>query len=503
MDELNSIVIVGGGTAGWLTASLLAGRLDTNKVSVCLVESPDVPTIGVGEGSTPQIVQCLRALGIKNSEWMPACKATRKMGIRFEGWGRRDFAHPFFLYGDRITYQQLGESNPNLLPLLAKAHCDDESFSLDETFLATAVAQDPLFQRYVDALPDRVSWGAFHFDAGLLGGFLGDWARAQGVLYKSANVLAAQRDEQGDVVSLTLDTGEELAGDLFFDCTGFRALLIDKVLEEPFLTYDRSLLCDRALVVKLPLDDGQLRPPPYTVSTTLDAGWVWQIPLADAMGCGYVFSGDCSSDNDAEREFRAVLRRKYGAVAGRASSRLIHFETGRRENAWVHNCVSVGLSSTFIEPLEATSIAMSLVSVARFLLAFERQGSGPEARDTYNRELADINDGVRDFIIMHYVSASREDTPFWRACREEALIPDSLAEILAAWREQGRLEIEESSFFADLSWFCMMTGGNDYPQSGVLASVGESASVVANLMESNRINLGKYQRWMKSELELR
>jgi len=493
------IVVVGGGTAGWFAAALLVRRLAAAGTEVCLVESPTTPTIGVGEGSTPHMAECLRILGIPNSEWMPACKATRKMGIRFEGWGHRAFTHPFFLEGERGAFQRLSARRPRLLARLAAAHEEREGFELDDLFLAPSLARDELFQRCLRQLPDRIAWGAFHFDAGLLGAFLRDWAIARGVRHRSADVLGAVRDESGALVALNIDGGERLTGEVFVDCTGFHALLIEKELDEPFVGYDHSLLCDRALAVKLPRRGGSPNRSPHTTSTTLGAGWVWQIPLADALGCGYVFSSAFVSDDEAERELSSFLKRRHGAAAADLHPRLIRFRTGRRRQAWVHNCVSVGLCSNFVEPLEATSIATSLTGVARFILAVERHGYGERARSSYNGSIAALNDAIRDFIAMHYASAARDDTPFWQACHEDAVIPESLSRILDAWRSRGRIELDHDAYI-DLSWFCLMTGCGDRPGRGQLASAHDDAEIVHSLAETKRSYLQAYRRWMRQQL---
>jgi tryptophan 6-halogenase len=447
------IAIVGGGTAGWMTANLLRHRWAQLNVEVTLIESADIATIGVGEGSTPFLRHFFRTLGIEECDWMPACDATFKSSIRFPGWssvaGYESYVHPFFSEADRELGNQFF-TNACLRRRGQAADANPQDF-----FLAAELAR----QRRAPVGTDY----AYHFDAGKLGAFLRSHAVGLGVRHLIDTVARVEQQENGDIAAVHLKSGARIDADLFVDCSGFNGLLITETLGEPFHTYRDNLFNDRAIAIPTPLVDGE-DIPCETVSTALRHGWAWQIPLTTRYGNGYVYSSDFVSDDEAERELREVL----GAAAEGATARRLRMRVGSVKQHWRQNCVAIGLSQGFIEPLEATALMLIQLSVEQFIAALEDDRFGRARQRAYNERVNAMFEGVRDYVVAHYQLNTRRDTDYWRANRSNKNISDRLASLLEVWDRGGDFEAELESHGAGLmylrpSWYCLLAGMGRFP----------------------------------------
>lgn len=453
MNPPKHIAIVGGGTAGWMTANLLRHRWARLDVDITLIESADIGTVGVGEGSTPFMRHFFRTLGIEERDWMPACDATFKSSIRFPGWssvqGYESYVHPFFSEADR----ELGNlffTNACLRRRGQAADANPQDF-----FLAAELAR----QRRAPLGTDY----AYHFDAGKLGAFLRAYAVGLGVRHVVDTVASVEQHENGDIAALQLSGGARIEADLFVDCSGFKGLLITETLGEPFHAYRDNLFNDRAIAIPTPLADGE-DIPCETVSTALRHGWAWQIPLTARYGNGYVYSSDFVSDDEAERE----LREHLGAAAEGAMARRLRMRVGRVKRHWRQNCVAIGLSQGFIEPLEATALMLIQLSVEQFIAALEDDGFGRARQAAYNERVNAMFEGVRDYVVAHYQLNTRRDTDYWRANRANRKISDRLASLIDIWDRGGDFEAELERHGAALmylrpSWYCLFAGMGRFP----------------------------------------
>ena len=453
------IVIVGGGTAGWMTANLLRHRWAKLGVAVTLVESAEIGTVGVGEGSTPYLRRFFATLGIAERDWMPACDATYKCGIRFPGWstvpGYESYVHPFFNEADRELGNQFF-TNACLRRRGQAADANPQDF-----FLAAELARQR--RAPVDAADGLGTDYAYHFDAGMLGTFLRTHAVGLGVRHVVDTVACVELNESGDIAAVQLKGGERAAGDLFVDCSGFKGLLINEALGEAFLPYRDNLFNDRAIAIPTPLADGEDMPS-ETVSTALRHGWAWQIPLTTRYGNGYVYSSDFVSDDEAERE----LREHLGPAAHGAASRRLRMRVGRVEQHWRQNCVAIGLAQGFVEPLEATALMLIQFSVEHFIAAMEADDFGRGRQAAFNARANEMFEGVRDYVVAHYQLNTRRDTDYWRANRAHRHISDRLASLLDVWDRGGDFEAELERHGAALmylrpSWYCLFAGMGRFP----------------------------------------
>lgn len=467
---LAQIVIVGGGTAGWMTANLLAHRWATANVRITLIESSDIGIIGVGEGSTPYLKNFFQTLGIDEREWMPACNATYKCAIRFPGWstqpGYSEYSHPFYAALDR----QLGEAcfhNANLHRRGTDAPANPQDF-----FIAAELARQQLAP-----ITQTAEWPggdyAYHFDAGLLGQFLKQHAHGLGVEHKLATVAQVQQHDNGDIAQLLLDNGNTLAADFFIDCSGFSGLLINQTLGEPFISYKDNLLNDRAVAIPSTLNTNN-GIPSETVSTALGYGWAWQIPLANRFGNGYVYCSDFLSKESAEKELRSHLRNQRRTHTESANeeqeARHLTMRVGRVERHWRNNCLAVGLSQGFIEPLEATALMLTQFTVMHFIEQFEAAKGNLHVQQAFNQRINRMFEGVRDYVVAHYYLNTRTDTDYWRQYRSNFPISDRLASFIEAWDRGLDFEAALHNHNAALtyfrpSWYCLFAGMGRFPQA--------------------------------------
>lgn len=423
------VLIVGGGTAGWITAAMLR-RAASAEVIITLVESSDIPTVGVGEATLPGMRTLLRYIGVDEAEFLVACDAIFKLGIRFCGWNPdRDYWHPFGAV-----------SGPPVLvnDWLRKAAAGDElpiDTALGQGIWDIAAAhlapQSARCQPYAGDVPVY----AYHLDAGRLAQLLKEHAIAAGVRHVVDNVTGVRGRPGGWISHVQTAAHGALEADLFFDCSGFRGLLINGALGEPFESFRPQLWCDRAVALNVPAEpasSGDL--PPYTRSTALDAGWVWEIPLFSRSGNGYVYSSAYLEPDAAEAELRAFLR-----AGDDLPARHIQIRTGKSRRVWVGNCIAVGLAGGFIEPLESTGIAL-IQDVAEFFVHFSPDLAWDDAFAGKLNGFMDASyDFIRDFVTCHYVTAGRTGTPFWRDIRSDpAARTPMINEVLDKW-DRGEL----------------------------------------------------------------
>ena len=445
------IVIVGGGTAGWMTAAAM-GRFLIPGTSVTLVESDEIGTVGVGEATIPAIRNFNAALGIDEAEFVKATGGTYKLGITFEGWGGFDqsYMHAFGLVGRGL----------GLLPFhhyWLRARALGIAKPLGHYVLNTIVAGGNRFA-HVDRAPDSQLPPmpyAFHFDAGLYARFLRGFAEERGVVREEGRIVAVDRNPtSGDIAAVTLVNGTRIEGDLFVDCTGFRALLIEQELESGFEDWSHWLPCDRAI----PLPCASIQPlVPYTRTIARKAGWQWRIPLQHRIGNGYVFS----SRHISEDEAGATL---LGNLDGEAMAepRVLRFKAGKRRRSWVRNVVAVGLSSGFLEPLESTSIHLIQTAANRLLDLLPRGEITHAVREEYNQRTDFEMSRIRDFIILHYHANGRTGEPLWDEIRNVE-IPETLKGKLDLFRATGGIFREGDELFDVPGWVQVMVGQNVLP----------------------------------------
>lgn len=452
------VVILGGGSAGWISACLLHRRWSERGGKVTVVESPEIGIIGVGEGSTPQLKFFFDHCGIAESEWMAACDATYKLGIRFTGWSDRagfgSYFHPFPSPVDL-------HSEPGFVHncMLARRGLDVPAHP-DYWFLATLLAGQGKGPRPAPEFPFAPSYG-YHFDAHKLGAFLRDWAVDRGVAHIAAKVEQVELAENGDVAALRLEDGARIAGDIFLDCSGFRSMIAQQALGGEFIPFGENLFNDRAVV--MPTEHAAPYKP-QTEAYAMQAGWRWHIPLTSRIGNGYVYSSRYISDEDAEAE----LRQAIGMEASDQPARFLKMKVGRVRDSWRRNCLAVGLSQGFIEPLEATALHIVITTAMEFAEAFEAGGFSPEHRDFFNQSIGARYDGIRDYIVAHYRMSQRSDTDYWRDNASNGALSAQLGKLMTAWFTQGDIaQINAASArvpaYSSMSWHCLFAGYGTFP----------------------------------------
>ena len=434
MHEIQNIVIVGGGTAGWLTAGVIAAKHQARRqhgFTVTLVESPNVPTIGVGEGTWPTLRTTLKRMGVSETELFRQCDASFKQGARFNRWttGTPDdgYYHPLMLP------QQFGQVN------LAPHWLADEGGT---TFCDTVTPQGRICDEGLGpktiATPEYDGHAnyAYHLDAGKFSHFLQrHCCDTLGVRHVRADVTEVRLDESGDIASLDTEQGISIAGDLFVDCTGFAALLIGGAMKVPFRSCTDVLFCDTALAMQVPYDRPDAPIASHTISTAQSSGWIWDIGLPTRRGVGHVYASGYTSDDQAEAELRAYIL-QTGGPAEIPTPRKLSFNPGYREKFWHRNCVAIGLSAGFIEPLEASALALVEMSAA---MVSDDLPATREAMDIVAKRFNDAFlyrwERVIDFLKLHYVLSQRRDTAYWRD--NTAAVPERLAELLTLWRHRA------------------------------------------------------------------
>jgi tryptophan halogenase len=455
MSEVNQrrIVVVGGGTAGWMTAAALA-RFCLPGMSVTLVESDEIGIVGVGEATIPTINLYNQSLGLDEAEFLAATGGAYKLGIAFDGWGAPDeaYVHAFGLVGSALGVAPFHHYWLRGRKLgIAK--------QLGHYILHTIAIAGNRFahvQRPPGSVLPPLPY-AFHFDASLYAKYLRGYAEKRGVVRQEGKIVAVERDQQnGDVAAVLLANGTRVSGDLFVDCSGFRGLLIEQELEAGFEDWTQWLQCDRAIAVPCARVDPLI---PLTRSIARKAGWQWRIPLQHRIGNGYVFSSRRISEDEAAATLVANLDGEQ-----MAEPRTIRFITGRRRKTWVRNVVAIGLSAGFIEPLESTSIHLIQTAINRLLELLPAGEISDATRDDYNRRSASEMESIRDFIIFHYHANRRVGEPFWDELRSME-VPETVQQKLDLFRSSARVVASFDELFDARAWHQVLIGQNVIPES--------------------------------------
>ena len=453
-NRVSEIVIVGGGTAGWMTAAALSKVLNRS-YSIRLVESDEIGIVGVGEATIPMIKLYNTALDLDEAEFLRKTKGSFKLGIEFVNWGQigDSYIHGFGKIGQDLGLVAFYQ-------YWLKMRQAGKAAPLDDYSINTVAARHNKFMHPVNDRPNSpladIAY-AYHFDAGLYAQFLREFSEARGVVRTEGKVIGVEQNpETGFVNAITLDNGERIPGQLFVDCSGFRGLLIEQTLKTGYIDWTHWLPCDRAAAVPCtrttPLT-------PYTRSTARDAGWQWRIPLQHRVGNGHVFSSQYISEDEAVATLMANIEGEP-----LAEPRVLRFVTGKRKKFWNKNVVAIGLASGFMEPLESTSIHLIQSSIARLTAFFPHAGFDQTDIDEFNQHADFEFDKIRDFLIVHYHATERDDTPFWNYCRTMD-VPESLTRKMELFRSNGRIFREASELFAEPSWMQVMYGQRVEPRS--------------------------------------
>lgn len=489
-SDIQSVVIAGGGTAGWMTAAGLCSVLSSLNLKITLVESEQIGTVGVGEATLPHIRFYNQKLGIDENELMKATKATYKLGIEFKDWGKLgdSYIHPF---GDYGLPEQLGAKNPfhHYVTQVENSGC---KLNFDDFSLPVVAARQGRFQYpHPDQSNVLSTFGyAYQFDAGLYAKFLRDFCEKRDVKRIEGKINAVQQDSQtGNIEGITLEDGQTLSADFFIDCTGFRGLLISETLKTPYQDWTKYLPCNRAVTAACETKGATL---PYTRATAKEAGWQWRIPLQHRVGNGYVYSSEFISDEDAEASMLADLESPQISDAKR-----LRFTTGQRENAWVKNCVAIGLSGGFLEPLESTGIYLIQEAITNFIELFPKHQDSQIARREYNRIMNLEFERVRDFLLLHYVATTRSDTPFWRHLTSMDL-PDSLTHKMDLFKSTGRVVTYETGAFKMPSWLSVYYGQNIIPKNAAPLSENISTETLENILKETKSTIANAASTMPS-----
>ncbi|MEZ6125308.1 MAG: tryptophan 7-halogenase [Planctomycetaceae bacterium] len=444
----HSLIVVGGGTAGWMTAALLSLNLRPKECSITVVAEDD-SGIGVGEATIPPILRLLRHLRADEAEFMQACDATWKLGIQFSDWKTigHDYWHPFGICGARIDGR-------DLFPYwLMEKERPYQSYSLQ---CAAAVAGKSPHARNTRSPIAASGSYAFHLNARKLSAWLQQQATARDVQHVRGQVVSAERSQTGDLTTVTLNNGQALSADFFVDCSGFESVLMRSTMQDPWIDAGGHLLCDRAVAVRTP---GTPLIPAHTRSLALTAGWSWEIPLFSQRGLGYVYSSRFVSDDDAWRQLMRAHRLNEDGVW---APQFLKMAVGRQTSFWKQNVLAVGLAAGFVEPLESTGLHLAQVGIERFLDLFAISGDMSSVRDLYNQEMTALFDDVLDFIQLHYFLSQREDA-FWKAARDLPLRP-ALQHRLQLFDDSGTLDARPPESFPESSYYAVLAGHQRMPK---------------------------------------
>ncbi len=471
MGDRFDLVIVGGGTAGWMCAAACAAKLDPARFRVRLVESEEIGTVGVGEATLPQMKDFNDFLGLDEAEFMQATQATFKLGIEFINWGRAGdrYVHPFGTFG-----RPIGEAD--FFSYWIRAHRAGTAASLsDYCFPIVTALQNRFMLPNGDANDVRNAFAyAYQFDAFLYARYLRQWAEARGIERVEGRIVEVEQDGgTGDIAAVKLASGARIAGDLFVDCSGFRGLLMAQTLGVGIEDWSHWLPCDSAVAVPSARSADFH---PYTRSTRRTAGWQWRIPLQHRTGNGYVYSSADISDDEAAATLLANLDGE-----AMAEPRVLRFKACKREKAWAHNCIAMGLASGFLEPLESTSIYLVQMAIMHMLTLLP---SGPAIDPALPAELNRVMDveydRIRDFLILHYI-ANEPDAPLWERVTTMA-VPDTLADKIDRFRHRGHVQAYRDGLFGPPSWQAVFVGQGIEPQAADrLADVLPAATVEERL----------------------
>lgn len=446
MQQVKKVVIAGGGTAGWVAAAALSKRLK-GLIDVVLIESEEIGTVGVGESTVPPVQLFHNLLGIDEQDFMKATDATFKLAISFENWGQTgdQYFHPFGVTGKGSFLTDFQHYYLHGLSQGVDAPFGDYCYELQAAKLHKFGKTEKSVINY-----------AYHLDAGRYARFLRKFSEDLGAVRIEGKIAQVQQHVNGDIRSLVLESGQEITGDLFIDCTGFRALLIEQTLKTGYDRWDHWLPCNKAVVVQT--EPGPTMHP-YTRAIAHDSGWQWKIPLQHRTGNGLVYASDYLSDEKAKQRLLDGLE-----APALFEPRVLSYQTGRRKKLWNKNCVAIGLSSGFIEPLESTSIFLFMSGIIRLLRLFPFNGVTPALTEEYNQQSITEVEKIRDFIILHYHQTERTDSPFWDYCRTMT-IPDTLAHRMELFKESAHAFQTGDEMFRLESWSHVMLGQRLQPDS--------------------------------------
>lgn len=445
--SIKSIVIVGGGSAGWMTAATLSKVLDLSKYSVTLIESEDIKGVSVGEATIPQITLFNRILGIDEADFIRATNATYKLGIEFKDWKRKGHAyfHPFGTFG--INMEALPFHHFWLKRFNEGAGGDLCSYSIEA--MAAKSGRFGKVNAQNNSPLANMSY-AYHFDSTLYANFLRDFAVKRGVRHIKGKVGAVSKHPNGHINTLTLQNGHCIDGEFYIDCSGFRSLLLEKEMGATFNDWSDLLPCDSAIAIPCKTADSMLKP--YTQSTAKNAGWTWRIPLQHRIGNGYVYASKFTEKEAALDDLMAQLEGEP-----LAEPNFLAWKTGMRPQSWIKNCLGIGLSAGFIEPLESTGLHLIQSAIARLMTLFPSNRFCQSDIDMYNRQTTKEFEQIRDFIVLHYALTERNDSEFWRYCRNISL-SESLEQKVQLYKDSGRIFRIDNELFNETSWLAVMHG---------------------------------------------
>ena len=445
----NNIVILGGGTAGWMTAASLVSLLGPAGIQVTLVESEAIGIVGVGEATLPHLKFFNQTLGIDEFDFMAKTRATIKLGIEFVDWGQKgdSYIHPFGDYGisnDGIGFHHFWRKFSNELGPIC-----------DFSFPVVAARMGKFAPPSADPSSVLSTFRyAYQFDATQYAPYLRRIAEKRGAKRIEGHVVRSHLNQAGDIHSIVLEDGQEIIGDFFVDCSGFRGLLIEEALRTGYEDWTHWLPCDRAVAAAC-RHEGPLLP--YTRATARESGWQWRIPLQHRTGNGYVYSSNFLSE---QRAYDQLVQSLEGPLL--SEPKLLHFKTGKRKTIWNRNCVAIGLSGGFLEPLESTSIYLIQQGITYLIKMLQGAGRPATARYEYNRMMDLEFERIRDFLVLHYVATERQDSEFWRHMNALSL-PSSLQEKMALFRAAGRVQTYDYGLFLEPSWLAVYLGQGIYP----------------------------------------
>lgn len=476
-NNIKNVVIVGGGTAGWMCAAALSKSLGSKDISIQLIESEEIGTVGVGEATIPHIKYFNRLAGIEENEFLLHTSATYKLGIEFVNWGNigESYIHPFGPYGVDMQGVHFHHT------WLRQKH-KGTARPVDEYSLPGLAAKAGKFQHPrpdLSSSPLSTMDYAYQFDAALYAQLMRKVAQERGVVRHEGKIVnVKQHPDTQHIESLELSNGNIISGDLFIDCSGFKGLLIEQTLKTGYEDWTHYLPCDRAVAR---LSERLTELPPYTRATAKQAGWQWRIPLQSRTGNGYVYCSQYISDDEA----LASLNQDLDTPAI-AEPKFLRFTTGIRKQTWNKNVVAIGLAAGFLEPLESTSIHLIQTAIARLMTNWPDRSFNQPDIDYFNRKTYVEYERVRDFLILHYCATARNDSPFWNACRTMTL-PDSLVERMAIYRENARLYRDDLELFTPVSWFAVFNGQNIEPKRyHPLADILDDDSLEKRMAELHR-----------------
>lgn len=446
MQSIKKIAIVGGGTAGWIAAAVLSNQFKPEQCCIVLIESDEIGTIGVGESTIPPFLELLQSLGIDEKDFIQKTQASFKLGIQFTDWRIKgeSYFHPF----GSIT---AGMDEYTFYQSWLKSHTMGDSFGLQDFSPSSIMAQQKRFflpQRAAKT-PIAEARYALHLDARLAANYLRHYAEARGVMRIEGRVTEVVQKADGPIEKIITQKGESIAADFFIDCSGFHALLIEKTLKVDYCDWTHYLPCDRAVAVQT---ENQGDTVPFTRATARDHGWTWRIPLQYRTGNGYVYASQFCSDDEAVATLLKVVE---GNLL--TEPRVIPFRTGVRKELWKGNCLALGLASGFIEPLESTAIHLVVRGMVHFMRHFPDIDCDQSLIKEYNRRMTMDYEEIRDFIVLHYCLTERDDTPFWRWCKNMEW-PRSLRDMMEYFGVQGGLPEQLDPLFSPVSWRSVCEG---------------------------------------------